>query len=247
MSYGLNIRFGGYAFRPGLWPSVFFALLLPLFLALGFWQMQRASEKTDILLAVEQRKQQNPIAIESIDTETDLFVPVLLQGSFISQKQFLLDNKIYQGRAGYEILAPFKLVGNGRIVLVSRGWVKTGLSREVLPNISFESNLTERVIGIFTRPSIGMVLGDALNTNSDSWPKVIQYPDYDKMGKLLGGSVIAGIVQSREPIGKEYPKNWQPIAFGPEKHYGYALQWFFVAFVLTILYIVLNSRKENQE
>ena len=36
-------------FRPGWWPSIAVALLLPLLLGLGFWQLSRAEEKRALL------------------------------------------------------------------------------------------------------------------------------------------------------------------------------------------------------
>ena len=35
-------------FRPGLVPSLTVAVLLPLFLTMGYWQLQRAEEKRDL-------------------------------------------------------------------------------------------------------------------------------------------------------------------------------------------------------
>lgn len=40
--------------------------------------------------------------------------------------------------------------------------------------------------------------------------------------------------------------NWQPAASGPEKHYGYAFQWFAMAAALTILFIVVNLSKSER-
>ncbi|MCB1318421.1 MAG: hypothetical protein KDK27_20790, partial [Leptospiraceae bacterium] len=55
--------------------------------------------------------------------------------------------------------------------------------------------------------------------------------------------VVPGVVQTDDDIGGKHPKIWQPVAFGPEKHYAYALQWFAIAFALLVIYIVLNTKK----
>ena len=42
--------------------------------------------------------------------------------------------------------------------------------------------------------------------------------------------------------------NWRPAASGPEKHYGYAFQWFAMATALTAIFVVVNlSRNETDE
>ena len=40
---------------------------------------------------------------------------------YLSKKQFLLDNKVNNRQAGYEVLTPIKVDKN--ILLVNRGWV----------------------------------------------------------------------------------------------------------------------------
>ena len=49
-------------FRPGMIPSLVFAVLLPLFLYLGYWQLQRAEEKR--LLQVEYDTRANGPAVQ---------------------------------------------------------------------------------------------------------------------------------------------------------------------------------------
>jgi cytochrome oxidase assembly protein ShyY1 len=39
--------------------------------------------------------------------------------------------------------------------------------------------------------------------------------------------------------------NWQPINMKPEKHLGYAFQWFALAFVLIIIFIVVNTQRNR--
>ncbi|CAG0878777.1 unnamed protein product [Cyprideis torosa] len=84
-------------------------------------------------------------------------------------------------------------------------------------------------------PSKGYTIGESFDKTQEQWPKVIQYLDYPRMADVLGASVIEGVVQLDNPIGTAYPKLWKPVAFGPEKHIGYALQWFAVALTLLMV------------
>ena len=58
---------------------------------------------------------------------------VAARGRFVDERTVYLDNKLRHGRPGYEVNAPLRL--DGTYVLVNRGWVPAGKSREVLPQI----------------------------------------------------------------------------------------------------------------
>lgn len=237
------MKVGPIEFSPGFWPTLVFICLLPVFVALGFWQMQRAAEKSTILDELEKKAAEPATLIEKTDETHDVFKPVVLHGRFDKKRQFLLDNRIFEGAAGYEILTPFRLDSNGRLVLVNRGWIAIGSSRESLPEITLSGELPTEVSGLYTRPSRGYQIGPALQDGDDLWPKRLQFVDYDLIANELDGDVVPGIVQIKDNIGGDFPKIWQPVAFGPEKHYAYALQWFAIAFVLLVIYIALNSKK----
>jgi surfeit locus 1 family protein len=38
-------------------------------------------------------------------------------------------------------------------------------------------------------------------------------------------------------------RDWRPTVMGPERHLGYAVQWFGLAVTLMIIYIVVNMKK----
>ncbi|HBR96994.1 MAG TPA: SURF1 family protein [Gammaproteobacteria bacterium] len=231
----------GYHFTPGFWPSVAFLILLPLFLSLGFWQLERAAEKRNLLAQFDEKIQLQPRNFDQIDPLVATMVPVRLTGKFITE-QFLLDNRVHKGQPGFEVLSAFKLDNDGRVVLVNRGWVAVGRSRDNLPSLDSAGLTAVEVVGLFTRPSSALRLGEAIAKPEADWPLLVNYLDYDAMGAALNQSLIPGVVQLSAPKGP-YPRIWQPVAHGPEKHYAYALQWFAIALVLSILYVVLNSRK----
>lgn len=238
------MRLRGLRFVPTLWPSLLFVLLMPLFISLGIWQLNRADEKILILENLENNKNSTLKRIESIDTASDENSQVLLSGLVLNKQQLLLDNKVYRTIVGYELITPLQL-DDERIVLINRGWVAQGQSRSVLPNVELEGSTLINASGLFVRPSKGFTLGGAIDVETNSWPKVIQFLDYEQIGNALNSVVIEGVVLLDEPLGKQLPRLWKPIAFGPEKHYGYAAQWFAIALVLLVLYIVLNTKKEE--
>ena len=117
---------------------MFSAVLLPMFLALGWWQLQRADEKTAIANQWQERQQQSPrplLLIDAKEPQDWAYLPVQLSGEFDPDHYFLLDNRIHQGKFGYEVLAIMTLADSKQAVLVNRGWVAADSSRQTLPKI----------------------------------------------------------------------------------------------------------------
>src|SRR5262252_7479595 len=104
----------GYSFRPRGWALAAAAAACAVFILLGNWQARRADEKRALAAAMQNRR-------------------IALSGTFLPQYTVLLDNKIYNHRAGYEVVTPLRV--DGESVLVLRGWIEAGRSREVLPEV----------------------------------------------------------------------------------------------------------------
>ena len=51
-----DLRIGGWRLRPGLWPTVATALLLPVLAGLGLWQLDRAEQKQRLQSEYDRRQ-----------------------------------------------------------------------------------------------------------------------------------------------------------------------------------------------
>ena len=114
-------------------------LVLPLLLVLGFWQLERATEKREML--VEFQRQQtlppqsvNQLSLMEFDGLPD-YQRISAEGVFDNDHLWLIDNKTRSGQVGYELVQPFSIMG-GPLVLVNRGWVKAGRLRSELPEVA---------------------------------------------------------------------------------------------------------------
>ncbi len=202
---------------------------------------------------------------------------VELSGSYDYTKQFLLDNRIYKQQAGYEVITPFYPSESDGFVLVNRGWVGHNGDRNDKPFIPVATTgqlvtgvLTNPSKGF----SIGPALEDTEVIQSENpvvvahseepgsegrrveraeprkqnWPLMLQYIDYatiaDKVDKI---PLVRGVVVADQGQNGSLIYNWQPVANGPEKHYGYAFQWFAMLFAVIFLFIYLNFIKKANE
>jgi surfeit locus 1 family protein len=216
------------------------ALLLPVMLLLGNWQLERAEEKRAIEAAFNARQQQAPVSIDQTSPDADLaFTPVELEGQFDNQRYFLLDNRVHAGQLGYEVLTPLRTQGN-RWVLVNRGWIKGTDDRRDLPEIPTVDG-TVRVTGsIYVPPGQPFLLAEQDFSGTD-WPLVAQAVEVDKFAAALGRDVFPYVVRLDESAHGALQSNWEPINVQPEKHIGYAVQWFAMAAALVIWFVFANT------
>lgn len=237
---------------------LWFALIfLPITVTLGFWQLQRAEQKQDILTAQQQRVGAAEVAIEAVLTEPEnQFRNVVGRGDIDKHRVFLLDNRVRHGRPGYEVLVPMKLKmsDSTQWLLVNRGWLAGGLYRSVLPKIpSLEAGEIHGYL--YRSPGKSIVLKDE-TWPKNQWPLVIQAIDVGKISDHLGFDVYPYILRVAEQhdshgqidgFGLNSDKTavletgWPVINVQPEKHIAYAVQWFLMALALLVLTIFANS------
>ena len=69
--------------------------LFPILIALGFWQLERADEKTAILDRYEKNRSKQLVDIVELDDETDLqHRPAFITGTLIGAQRVFLDYKV---------------------------------------------------------------------------------------------------------------------------------------------------------
>ena len=95
---------------------LFFVIVIITCIILGLWQIDRANEKAYLYHAFNERISKNPIQFEVIKSNPVDFTKIIITGTYISNKQFLLDNKIFNKKAGYEVISP--MLFDDQIVLI---------------------------------------------------------------------------------------------------------------------------------
>ncbi|MEO4047984.1 SURF1 family protein [Pseudomonas sp. CAU 1711] len=236
-------------FRPGWLPSIAVALLLPLLLGLGLWQLARAEEKRALLEGFAAREQAAPMSVTELERHADLaHLRIRLSGQFDERHSLLLDNRQRDGRVGVELLQPFYDQASGLWLLVNRGWLPWP-DRRTPPQFTTPEQPLELVARVH------VPLGEAFQLGADpaggDWPRLITAVQPERLWRQLGRGGMAYEVRL-EPGPAAYRAEWPVVAMGPEKHNGYAVQWFALAAALLGLYLYLgihNSRqfaRENQ-
>lgn len=233
-------------------PTFATVILFPLLLSLGFWQLDRAQQKRNMLSVYTHRGQLEPLSLDQPldDIETLHYRRVRVQGHYDAAHLVLLDNKVYQGRVGYHVLIPLHVTGADVHVLINRGWVPLGKSRQTLPDISVKSGPVT-VSGIIHLPSsqvfaLGDIQGDR-DGGKDDWPAVVQWLDIAHVAQQMGYPLQEFVILQDPPEADDLAngpiRQWVLTVSSPERHTAYAVQWFALSAVLVIIYIVLSLRK----
>ncbi len=215
-----------------------------LFVLLGLWQWHRADEKRALEAAYSAGGADFASELGARST-TDLprYAQVRVHGRYDGMHQFLLDNVSHGGRAGYQVLTPFRL-DDGRLLLINRGWVPLSDGRrDRLPDIALPDASEIGVGGRLDElPAAAIAAGMAPPSPDASWPKRTSFPTSAQLGQALGQNVERRqlLLGENEPNG--YLRDWHEAMLGlpPQQHLAYALQWWALAALIGFLFLYLN-------
>ena len=225
-------------------------ILLSLGLFLGNWQMDRAEQKRSINALFERHAAAEALSLrgDEMDKEDMLFRQVHVHGTYDLKQQVLVENQKYNGVPGYQVMTPLRIKGSQMHVLVNRGWVKQGDDRRFIPELPGPTQ-TQFLSGrVGNAPSVGMKLG-APGERGKVWPKRLVYIDIDWIAREAGYPLLPYVIYLPEGAAdgllRGKPSLHMHTAMSPEKHMSYAVQWFSLAGLALLMYIILSLRKSG--
>ncbi|MEY3580634.1 MAG: putative cytochrome c biosis [Pseudomonadota bacterium] len=214
-------------------------------LSLGNWQSRRAEEKQR--LASEQTLQ---AALPALDMQLlnqgkapAYFRSVQMTGSFIAQWPIYLDNRPYQGKAGFYLIMPFKLKDSEKTLLVMRGWLPRDAQNRVqlpiIPTPEGELQLEGKV-----RESVGHVM--QLGSEPVLQSGVIrQNFEVTELSKASGLKLENFIIEQTSDAKDGLIRDWPQPSLGIEKHRGYAFQWYGLAVTALLFFIATGIKRAS--
>jgi surfeit locus 1 family protein len=227
-------------FTPDWRMTILACLAILFFSRLGFWQLERAYEKQQMMTNQASLAKLAPLAWQPASPLPKQYQLIRVSGHYLEQN-LLLDNQHHQHQFGYHVLTPF-LLDSGKVLLIDRGWVAADIRRQVLPEIA--KPLDSDLEGTVYYPSEKTwVLGQVLEKKGAKIA-IVERIDAKIIGQFLHKSVYPFIIRLNKDSSQSYVHEWPVVAMSPERHYGYALQWFAIASVLLILFIALNLKKK---
>ncbi len=201
------------------WLLALLAAFVPLTASLGFWQLNRADEKTQLL---NEQAARGALTPSEITLTLEAFSPVHIEGTLTGQ-HYWWDSRTHEGQVGYELLVVVALPnGPYRSALVNLGFVADSHYRTQLPEVP--------------------TLPEQVNWNTQvrlldlHWLEAQLFPV--QLGVLPDDMApVLFEIDAAEP--EALMGNWEQSAMGPARHLGYAVQWFALAAVLFIGAVLL--------
>jgi surfeit locus 1 family protein len=243
---------GAYKLRVAPLPAVAALLMLALLVSAGFWQLRRAEVKRDVAIEQAYRSDKDALVLEpgvvdSATLEGLRHRRASAAGRYRNDIQYLLDNRTHKQVAGYHVLTPFRLQGSDLHVLVNRGWLPVGPDRGRLPDIGVAEQALLEQGTIVAPPASGLTLG-ATGYDDAAWPRVVQNVDLTRIQEQLGSPLLPFVLRLSPASEHGYLRDWRVrTGLTPERHMGYAVQWFAMAVALVGLCIWAAVERAPEE
>ncbi len=247
-----SVRMGAYELHLAPLPTVAALLMLALLLSAGFWQLRRADEKRAV--AVEQAyRADKPVLILQPDTAESASLErwrhrlARVRGHYVGDRQYLLDNRTHNHAAGYHVLTLLRLENSDVHLLVNRGWLPVGPDRRQLPDLAVGEHPVSPNGMIVDLPASGLLLGES-GYHDNRWPRVVQHLDLDRIQAPLGKPLLPFVLRLAPDAEFGYAREWQVrTGLSPERHVGYAVQWFALAATLVALCLWVAIKRKPGE
>lgn len=235
--------------RPFLTPkwllSHAFALaMVMLMVSLGFWQLSRLDERKDrnaevrIAMAAEAEPIESLLGTEPLD-----HTATIVAGEYLDEHSFLVANRSFESQAGLWLATPMRLE-DGRVVVVSRGWVpRLWTSGDDLRVIDTPTGRIE-VLGRVQESVAGGRIGGGSTYELPDISRM-DLPKVEEMLELDVEDRWVQLVRQAPPLGDlPVPVPRPSLDDGP--HLSYAFQWFFFSFATVVVYVLI-LRKQRRE
>lgn len=221
-------------------PALAAAAALMLTLNLGNWQMRRADEKLALQALADERAGAAPVAIgvAAVDAAALERRRVVLRGEWLPAKAVFLDNRQRRGVVGYHLLMPLRIEGGARHVLVNRGWIAAGRSRDELPAVTTPAG--EALVAGEARGALPRYLDMGRGAPAGPVWQNLSLDDYRAWSGLDLQPLV--VLQTNE-AGDGLVREWDRPDFGVDRHRGYAAQWYGLAALVAVLFVVLTLRR----
>ena len=218
--------------------------LIAIFVALGRWQLRRGDEKQALLDASARvLHERHALSLSELSRQDDSALAwVDGRGEFEIAPALLLDNQRHGDAVGVHVYRVFRPAG-GRSLLVDLGWLPLPGDRR-LPFVPRPEGV-QSLRGLFAPPpAAGVALGPAFIAEpGHSW--LMTRIDLQALAQGLKRDLAPRVLRLDPALSIGYARDLDvlPNTLPPERHRGYAVQWFGLAVATAVAALILHFRR----
>lgn len=213
------------------------------FSALGRWQLGREQIKREQLAAAAAALAAPAVPLQRALMHGEGISRVEGRGTFLETPRLLLDNQRRGQQVGMRLYCAAR-AASGTPLLVDLGWLPVGGDR-ALPVADCPRG-EHRLAGLLVPPpSVGLRLGPGLVAQGGDWLATRIEPAAVSGVWSLDPALAPRVLRLDPalPLGHERDLELHANTLPPEKHRGYALQWFGLAAATFVILLLLNLRR----
>lgn len=210
--------------RPHWLPTLAALVVVVLCVIAGNWQHRRMLEKETLRDAIARAAAMAPVPLPNAtkDWTPWRFRSVVATGEYDARRQILIDNKVHDGKVGFDVVAPLRLE-DGRVVLVDRGFAPLHGSRANLPSVPAPAGTLDVRGRIDIPPSHYFELGNGGAPAGIVW----EHLDPQRFAKATGVNVLPIVIEAVDPSASDGLVHDFPLPdTGIERHLSYMVQWY---------------------
>ena len=218
--------------------------------ALGSWQLRRMHQKEAMLASVAtvlRDRTPQALTVAADEARAQSYDWVAGRGHFLPPPAWLLDNQQRDGRTGVRVFRLFQPDAATLPVLVEMGWLPVSAARE-LPLVGPPPAGSIELRGLLLPPPSGGLLAGAETQTPEGQHLVIAL-DPATIASRSNVARIAPRVLRLDPdlpLGHVRDLDVLPNTLPPERHLGYAVQWFALAAAVLIIAVLLTLRHRRR-
>ncbi len=222
-------------------------LAMALFARLGFWQLERADEKRDMLAKATSAlssRTPKPLPVIADRARAGDYDWIEVEGRFADKPAVLLDNQQQGGKVGVRVYRVFVLK-DGLPVLVDLGWTALPPDR-TLPRVDRDVGRGRLEGLLLPPPGQGLDMGaPAKQSDGTLLATAIDVPSLRVA--LALPALAPRVLRPEHDPGLGYARDFDilPNTLPPERHLGYAVQWFGLAITTLITALLLSWRRRR--
>jgi surfeit locus 1 family protein len=235
--------------RPAWWSVLLTLVGVLVFVCLGIWQLHRADYKEELLrrYAAAAGTPPQDFAVVTGNLSGDVYPRVQVQGHYLVDRLYLLDNPRHDEMGGVEVYAPFQPDHQGKLLLVDLGFLPgngTGKPPQ-LPPLSTDAQTLQ---GLYQpAPGKGFEMGGNALAQQAQWPKTSIYLDLNQIAADLHAQLYPRVLAlDADPAAIFVRAHTLDLSsMPPARHRAYAFQWFTFAIVAVVMFVVLHRTKRR--